>query len=301
MKKSIFALCAAAALGCGLTSCGSGEKSEAAADTLVAKEVSDSVCTAYGTMAGGYIGMELKQYAEQTNEPYDREEFVRGLEAFLNEDRSEAYLAGMSSGMRVRSDLKSMQEMGVQVDRELVMQVMKKYILADSVDTKVAQDAQNKYQEMMAEVSKQAHEREQARKANSPEAVKNRKSGEALINKLKAENPNLKVSDSGLAYVITKEGNGQKLENGQQIKVKYVGKHIDGKVFDSSDDANMMVGGQYVPGFTEALSLLTPGAAGTFYIPGKLAYGVDGAPQAEIGPDELLIFEVEILSVQGNE
>lgn len=300
MKKSIIALCAVAAVGYSLTSCGKGDKAEGdGADTLVAKEVSDSVLTAYGTMAGSYIGMELGQYAQQTGAPYDREEFVKGLEAMLDEDHSEAYLAGMSSGMRVRSDLKNMKEMGVQVDNDLIQQLLKKYIMADSTDNQALQDAQNTYQTMMTSISAKAQERAQERKANSPEAVKNRKAGEALVNKLKKENANLKVSESGLAYEIKNPGNGQKLENGQQITVKYTGKHVDGKVFDSSDNAQMMVGGQYVPGFVEALSLLTPGGSGVFYLPGKLAYGVDGAPQAEIGPDEMLIFEVEIISAPG--
>lgn len=298
MKKSIFTLCAVAALGCGLTSCGSGEKAEAGADTLASKQVSDSLCNAYGTMAGCYIGMELKQYAEQTSEEYNREDFVKGMEVFLSEDHSDAYMAGMASGMRVASDLKGMENLGVQIDKELVKEMLKKYILADSIDDATLQDAQNQYQTLMAGVSTAAQERAQARKAESPEAVKNRKTGEALINKLKSENADLKVSESGLAYVITKPGDGKKLADGTQIKVKYTGKHIDGKEFDSSDDANMVIGGQYVPGFVEALNLLSVGGAGTFYLPGNLGYGVDGAPQAEIGPDELLIFEVEILSAE---
>ncbi|MBP3638966.1 MAG: FKBP-type peptidyl-prolyl cis-trans isomerase, partial [Muribaculaceae bacterium] len=79
-------------------------------------------------------------------------------------------------------------------------------------------------------------------------------------------------------------------------QIKYTGRLVDGTVFDSSDDARLSPAG-VVPGFAEGLQMLGKGGKATFYIPGDLAYGVDGAPRAGIGPNAMLIFDVEVLDV----
>ena len=71
---------------------------------------------------------------------------------------------------------------------------------------------------------------------------------------------------------------------------------MDGTVFDSSEDARLSPAG-VVPGFGEGLEMLGKGGKATLYIPGKLAYGVDGAPRAGIGPNAMLIFDIEGLDV----
>ena len=72
--------------------------------------------------------------------------------------------------------------------------------------------------------------------------------------------------------------------------------HLDGKTFDENPSANFNLAG-VVPGFREALMMLAPGGEGTFYIPGSLAYGINGMPPAGIGPDEMLVFKVKLLEV----
>ncbi len=52
-----------------------------------------------------------------------------------------------------------------------------------------------------------------------------------------------------------------------------------------------------VPGFGEGLKMLKKGGKATLYIPGKLGYGVNGQPAAGIGPNQMLVFDVEIVDV----
>ncbi|MDE6526437.1 MAG: FKBP-type peptidyl-prolyl cis-trans isomerase, partial [Muribaculaceae bacterium] len=115
----------------------------------------------------------------------------------------------------------------------------------------------------------------------------------------KAENADVRTTESGLSYLIANEGDGQHPDENATVVVNYTGKHIDGEVFDTTDGrgpATFNLQG-VVPGFREGLMLLGKGGKATLYIPGKLAYGNQGQPAAGIGPNEMLIFDVELLDV----
>jgi FKBP-type peptidyl-prolyl cis-trans isomerase FklB len=104
---------------------------------------------------------------------------------------------------------------------------------------------------------------------------------------------------SGLQYKILTPGAGEFPAPTDQVKVHYHGTFIDGKVFDSSIDRNepIVFGvNQVIPGWTEALQLMQPGARWMLYIPPALAYGEQGAGGV-IGPNLALIFEVELIEI----
>ena len=108
--------------------------------------------------------------------------------------------------------------------------------------------------------------------------------------------PEVNTTASGLQYEVVKEGDGPMPAAADRVVVHYTGRLIDGTVFDSSEDARLSPAG-VVPGFGEGLEMLGKGGKATLYIPGKLAYGVDGAPRAGIGPNAMLIFDIEVLDV----
>ena len=279
-----------------LTACGKGQGNDSGADTLVSVATSDSISAAYGSMAGGYIGGELKNYAMYMGQEYDRAEFMKGVQAVMSHQHPDAYIAGLSTGLRIHQDVKEMEKQGVQVDRAVLLKALKAAIMADSLNDSVTRRASETYQTLMTAVQNAAREREELRKAGSPEAVKNVKTAEAYINKLRKDNPNIQQTQSGLYYSFEKMGQSGALPKAtDRLIVDYVGKHIDGKVFDESKGA-MMQPAQMIPGFKEALMMMTPGATATFYIPGNLAYGANGQPQAGIGPMEMLVFDVTLVA-----
>ena len=121
-------------------------------------------------------------------------------------------------------------------------------------------------------------------------------------NEFLAENKNKEgviTTASGLQYKIITPGTGELPQATDQVRVHYHGTFIDGKVFDSSIDRNEpIVFGvdQVIPGWTEALQLMQPGARWMLYIPPALAYGEKGAGGV-IGPNMALIFEVELIEI----
>lgn len=105
---------------------------------------------------------------------------------------------------------------------------------------------------------------------------------------------------SGLQYKIITAGTGPKPTASQTVKVHYEGTLIDGTIFDSSykrgEPIEFPVTG-VISGWVEALQLMPVGSTWMLYIPSDLAYGPRGAGGA-IGPNETLIFKVELLSVR---
>ena len=102
---------------------------------------------------------------------------------------------------------------------------------------------------------------------------------------------------SGIQYKIIKEGKGSKPQLSDKVKVHYVGKLIDGTKFDSSYDrgepADFPVS-RVVPGFSQGLLLMSPGAIFQLFIPGHLGYGQGDGPG---GPMAVMIFQVEMLNI----
>lgn len=113
-----------------------------------------------------------------------------------------------------------------------------------------------------------------------------------------AQQEGVKVTESGLQYLVLKDGNGVKPGPNDAVTVHYTGRLIDGTVFDSSvergEPATFAVG-QVIPGWVEGLQLMSEGAAWRLFIPSNLAYGPHGT--GPIQPNSTLIFDVQLIKV----
>lgn len=128
----------------------------------------------------------------------------------------------------------------------------------------------------------------------------NAEAGKAFLAE-NAKRSEVKTTASGLQYEVIAEGDGNKPSANNTVKVHYTGSLIDGTVFDSSvQRGEPMVFGvtQVIPGWVEALQMMTVGSKWRLFIPSELAYGANGAGNI-IGPNATLIFEVELLGIEG--
>jgi FKBP-type peptidyl-prolyl cis-trans isomerase len=110
----------------------------------------------------------------------------------------------------------------------------------------------------------------------------------------------VQTTPSGLQYKVLKKGDGPSPTKSDTVTVHYRGKLVNGQVFDESyggEPASFGVG-QVIPGWTEALQLMKIGDKFEVVIPAELGYGARGAGDV-IPPDSTLIFEVELLGIQG--
>src|SRR5512135_1352983 len=132
------------------------------------------------------------------------------------------------------------------------------------------------------------------------QSEKNKKEGEEFLAKNKGKE-GVKTLPDGLQYRVIAEGKGKSPLATDTVTVNYRGTLIDGTEFDSSykrgQPATFSVGG-VIKGWTEALQLMKEGSKWQLFIPANLAYGESGTPGGPIGPNAVLIFDVELISIK---
>lgn len=114
--------------------------------------------------------------------------------------------------------------------------------------------------------------------------------------------PQAKKTSSGIRYIIEREGNGPMPKSGNTVSVHYIGRLLDGKIFDQNHDpANpftFRVGReQVIQGWDQILPLMKRGEKRLVIIPPELAYGSRGQPP-KIHRNATLVFEIELLEIK---
>ena len=195
-----------------------------------------------------------------------------------------SYAIGLNFGKNLAQGIK---QDGADVDIDLLLQGLKDAL------TK----AKPRYTEEQLRAAMDAFGAELEAKAKGL-AERNKKEGESFLaeNKKKKD---VQTTATGLQYKVLKKGEGKSPQKTDAVKVHYHGTLIDGTVFDSSvvrkEPIEFPVTG-VIKGWTEALLKMKVGDKWVLYIPSDLAYGPQRQSE-EIGPNQLLIFEVELLDI----
>ncbi|MDG2019179.1 MAG: FKBP-type peptidyl-prolyl cis-trans isomerase [Porticoccaceae bacterium] len=205
------------------------------------------------------------------------------------QDQKVSYLMGIENGKGIGST-------GINLDLAAYQQGFADGVakleskLDDEEASKVIQEFQKQMMAKRDEMQKAEQESAQL------ESAANLDEGKAFLAANGAKE-GIVTTESGLQYKVITAGTGEKPSVESTVEVHYAGSLLDGTEFDSSiKRGNPVKFGvtQVIPGWTEALQLMPEGSKWELYIPADLGYGAGG--QGPIGPNAVLIFEVELLS-----
>lgn len=208
----------------------------------------------------------------------------------LNTDKDkQSYAIGINVGKGLSQNLK---QTGLDIDPAILTRAIKD-VLAGDKQSMSDQEAQTTLTALQADMRKaQQLKQEQLAEAN-------KKEGDEFLGANKTKEGVVTLPD-GLQYKILQEGTGPKPIFTDSVTVNYRGTLLNGTEFDSSykrgQPATFNVTG-IIKGWTEALELMPVGSKWQLFIPSDLAYGPSGRPPV-IGPNSMLVFEVELVSIQ---
>ncbi len=206
--------------------------------------------------------------------------------ALTTQKQKASYAIGVNIGRGLHRD-------GVDVDAALVGRGIR-----DAIANGKLQLTDEEMKTVLATLTTDLKKKQEAEVAAEGEA--NKKEGETFLAANKSKQGVVALPD-GLQYKILTPGNGPKPTPTDTVVANYKGTLINGTEFDSSYKRGQPVTfpvGQVIKGWTEVLQLMPVGSKWEVYIPSDLAYGPQGAGRGPIGPNQTLIFEIELVSIQ---
>ena len=135
------------------------------------------------------------------------------------------------------------------------------------------------------------------KESSNPVGMANLKKGKAFLSQNKKKQ-GVQMTKTGLQYRVIQEGKGKKPRLRDQVKVHYIGKFISGTEFINTrkqGEASIIPMTEVIPGWREALSMMSKGAKYELFIPARLAFGEEGYDR--IPPNTVLIYEMELLDI----
>ncbi len=197
---------------------------------------------------------------------------------------SPAQVFSYGVGHQIGTNLKST---GFDIELKLIIKG-----LSDALDGKENAISEQRFREAVAALSQIVAEKALER-------------GKAFLAE-NAKKPGVKTTKSGLQYLVLMEGTGETPTAQSTVTTHYKGRLINGSIFDGSYEGDAPTAGdqpvsfpvgRVIKGWTEALQLMKVGDRWRLFIPSDLAYGERGSPP-NIGPNETLIFEIELVGVK---
>lgn len=195
-----------------------------------------------------------------------------------------SYSIGASIGKNLKNE-------SADIDINLLIEGLKASIAGEKVllSDKEIRQVMNDYQTQM---------RQRAMANKQQATVENKKKGEDYLAEYKTQKGVLSLP-GGVLYKIVKEGAGKKPVESDMVEVNYRGTLVNGKEFDATEPghpANMKVSA-LIAGWKQALSAMPAGSKWQIVIPSQLGYGERGVG-TEIGPNEVLVFDVELVAIK---
>ncbi len=244
------------------------------------EDSSDTLIDSLSSTMGAVNGSKMRNYLRMIDS--DFEQIFKGIEYGFEQEVDNISLVCEQAGIQIVQSFDSFQgQVRMPLNKGLFMEHLTRGLCVEAFDEEEYLTLYEKIDPLIERVA-----------GLSPDGIANKKAGEAYMEQLRKDK-SFKFTKSGLAYKMLKEGKG-KISTEDDV-VNYVGKHLDGTVFDSSEGEHMpLTIGIGIEGVSEMLQLMKPGGKAIVVIPSNMAYGAIPINDA-IGPNETLIFEIEII------
>ena len=207
------------------------------------------------------------------------------------EVQKQAYSLGASIGMYMQKNLDQHEKLGLPLDQALITRGFTDSLAGKSVIEK------EEIQALLMNLDKEMKAKQKgAATADSAAAVAE---GKKFLEE-NAKKEGVKITESGIQYIVVTEGEGEKPSATDTVTVHYKGTFLNGETFDSSYERNkpqVFPLNRVIRGWTEGVQLMSVGSKYTFTIPSDLAYGPNGNPP-RIPGNSVLQFEIELLDIK---
>ena len=200
-----------------------------------------------------------------------------------------SYVIGVDMGRRLKQEL---EKQSIDFDAAIIANAIKEMLSGGKIRL-----TDDELQEVRAALKEDLQAKNQERTRVLSE--KNKKEGDAFL-AANAKKEGVKTTASGLQYRVLTRGTGKIPKKTDTVTVDYRGTLIDGTEFDSSMKRGRSATfslDKVIPGWTEALTLMNEGSKWQIVVPSELGYGPAGTPGGPIGPNAVLIFEIDLISV----
>ena len=251
------------------------------------EDSSDTLIDSLSSTMGAVNGSKMRNYLRMIDS--DFEQIFKGIEYGFEQEVDIISLVCEQAGIQIVQSFDSFQgQARMPLNKGLFMEHLTRGLCVETFDEEEYLTLYEKIDPLIERVA-----------GLSPDGIANKKAGEAYMEQLRKDK-SFKFTKSGLAYKMLKEGKGKNYteDNEGNYVGNYVGKHLDGTVFDSSEGELMPLSIEFqIEGVSEILQLMKPGGKAIVVVPSNLAYGISSINYA-IGPNETLIFEIEIIDSQ---
>lgn len=259
--------------------------------------VVDSLQSVYAEWIAAQLSGDIGNFNRNENRNYNLPQFIKGIRKMTENKGTDAFYGGAYQATILAQHIAVIEKKGVNIRPGTVLDEMQSVLKEGKPDSLQTENLALRVEEILSRIDRDYYEAEDLRMASTDRAIQNIKTGEALVARMKASNPDAQTTASGLTYIIKSRKNGTPIAESDTVVASYKGSHLDGKVFETYEKA-VLVPSETVEGLREGLLMLGEGDKATFYIPGNIGYRGHGLPYSGVGPMETIIYDIEILSVQ---
>ena len=248
------------------------------------EDLSNALIDSLSSTMGTVNGSKMRNYLEMTDA--DFEQIFKGFEYGFEQEVDNISLVCKQAGIQIVQTFGFFQEQAhMPLNKGLFMEHLISGLSVESIDEEDILALSEKIDPLTERVA-----------GLSPDGIANKKAGEAYMEQLHKDK-SFKFTKSGLAYKMLKEGKGKNFTEDDEVNAIYVGKHLDGTVFDSSEGKPMPLTIELeIKGVSEMLQLMKPGGKAIVVIPSNLTNGTISF--GGLGPNETFIFEIETVDSQ---